>query len=531
MSTTPFSANLVTALKGYTHSGKLRAVQGPAVTPAFYCCISGNTVGVAKDPVPVFFVDNDVLCPNTPITVDYSLSWSPTDTIVVWDVDWGDGQISNGAWPGAGSVAHPLGGYVNPGKYTIILSLDDTLGAGSVGALQVMVLDCADEDAMDEGGDFPDERWGNFEHSRGMISGRNYVWRNDDIEGGAFGIWSKVETNQISTSIIMDIKITHDPTGLERFYVARWDGIYTYPIPPWYGEWEQLVSVPDLITAAGYNPALYDDVQKVTSLAFVEDKPGWGYCWWRANHNGPGFLGEDGLWGVAFTRNGWKSIAHSVVIDELVMTVGQNQDFADGAVTLVQESGGAIAFACGGIEDTVPAVDENYIYRTTDYGVTWTQMGTEPSMQTPQYCMVGNDWQGIVYWSTGGLTRRSTDQGGSWPPFTSIFGPLTVNPRDPRYMAIMNDLNIWEYIPNSGFHKFGATDWPAGAARYFATIRRLNDLALEDVLWIGTTGAAGVAYLLNADGTLDDITGVWAPAQQDYCRCARPETEEYLVDP
>ena len=127
--TDPFSAALITDLNEDAHAGKFRGVQGPAVSPKFFCCLSGNTVGVDKDPVPVISMSALVVCIGAAITLDYSESWSPTDTIATWDVDWGDGQASNGVWPGAGTIAHPLGGYVAAGKYIITLTLEDTIGA------------------------------------------------------------------------------------------------------------------------------------------------------------------------------------------------------------------------------------------------------------------------------------------------------------------------------------------------------------------------------------------------------------------
>jgi len=74
--------------------------------------------------------------------VDYSLSWSPSSTLNSWDVDWGDGNTSTGAWPGAGSVGHPTGGYAIPATYTITLSVTDLLGAIGYAQVQVEILDC-----------------------------------------------------------------------------------------------------------------------------------------------------------------------------------------------------------------------------------------------------------------------------------------------------------------------------------------------------------------------------------------------------
>lgn len=144
MATAPFGAVLEAALKDDRQGGKLIASTGETVDPNFFCCLSGTSVGVAKDPVALMGVSPRRFCTNTAVTVTYGASWSPSSTILTWAVTWGDGQTSGGAWAGApGSVAHPLGGYVLPGTYTITLTVTDMLGAVGTQSATVEAIDCA----------------------------------------------------------------------------------------------------------------------------------------------------------------------------------------------------------------------------------------------------------------------------------------------------------------------------------------------------------------------------------------------------
>lgn len=140
--TSPFSAAFEASLKEEVEGGKLYLNSGFVVNPRFFCCISGTSVGVDKDPVARLSVSPTAFCTNTAVTADYSNSYSPSSTINAWEITWGDGNTSNGVWPGAGTVNHPLGGYVLPGTYTITLTVTDLLGATGVDTQQVDVIDC-----------------------------------------------------------------------------------------------------------------------------------------------------------------------------------------------------------------------------------------------------------------------------------------------------------------------------------------------------------------------------------------------------
>jgi len=527
--TDPFSAGLVANLNGTTHAGKFRAVQGPAVSPKFFCCISGNTVGVDKDPVPVIMMSALIVCITEAITLDYSQSWSPTDTIATWDVDWGDGQASNGAWPGAGSIAHPLGGYAAAGKYDVTLTLEDTIGATNTSAVQVLAQDCMDPDEPEE--IFPPARWANTDYLGGIAGGRDFVWRNPDVLGA--GLWSKVETDQLSAAHIKDIRITRLPTGLEYMYVARMDGIYGYNVPPFEGKWTKFQDVEDLMTAAGASILVYDSTQTITSLAFVETKPGWGYAYWRANHIVSPFLGADAVCGVAFTRNGWQSISWSVIIDTMVRSFGDSQHFADGTVAVVQELGGQVAFASVGKTDMSVPEEFTRLYRTSNYGASWGLVDEYIDNNT-SYVVIPHASQGYVYWGSGDVplgTYRSTQYGaaGSFAQISLMGGMMSASPVDPRYLIFEAggiNTQMYEHIPGVGVRAYGPP-WPAGAVLGFIVTERNPDNTVHAVMQMG--GPPALIRMMYDDGTVNVVTGAWNPASFSTGAMGRPEAEEYLA--
>jgi len=525
--TDPFTAALIADLNGNAHAGKFRAVQGPAVSPKFFCCLSGNTVGVAKDPVPVISMSALVVCIGDPITLDYSGSWSPTDTLATWDIDWGDGQVSNGVWPGAGFLAHPLGGYVAAGKYTITLTLEDTIGAVNSSAVQVFAQDCAAPDEPAE--DFPEARWANTDYTRGLAAGRNYVWSNDGILVPS--VWRKVEANQLSASYIRDVRITRLPTGLEYLYVAREDGIYGYEIPPWGGTWVQLQTVEALITAAGHNPANYTTGREIQDLAFVETKPGWGYAWWQAWESVG--LGRETVWGVAFTQNGWQSISYSIAIDTIALSGGDVQRFADGQVAVVQELGGQVAFASGGWrDDSIPfSSGEAQLYRTQNYGQSWSVVHQITDFPWETTVVVPHASQGYVYWVAGFWTQglyRSTQYGaiGSFTRLSDQEGKMSVSPADPRYLIFEDGNQLWEHIPGIGLRAYGP-GWPAGNILGFIVTERNEDNTVHELMEIG--GPPARILMVYDTGATVAVTGAWAPTDFDTGAVGRPEAEEYLA--
>ena len=212
MATAPFGAALESALKTDIQGGTLSMTSGPVVNPRFFCCISGTTVGVAKDPVGLLALSVTSVCAGSPVTADYSRSWSGSSTINNWSIAWGDGQTSLGAWPGAGSVVHPLGGYVLPGIYTVTLTVTDLLGATGVDTVQIEALDCTELPA--EGG-FAEMYAG---------CGDSGVWYTDT--GGRS--WENTGGGILDDVAIRDIKPNYFTigTGRQELWAATEQGLY-----------------------------------------------------------------------------------------------------------------------------------------------------------------------------------------------------------------------------------------------------------------------------------------------------------------
>ena len=125
--TAPFGPVLEAALKENVQGGRLAIYSGVQVHAEFYCCVSGTSVGVAKDPVAMLFLSADRVCTGVAITADYSNSWSPSSTLSTWVIDLGDGNTSNGvcAWGGISRasgrrlcVANHLHRYSHLHRYT-----------------------------------------------------------------------------------------------------------------------------------------------------------------------------------------------------------------------------------------------------------------------------------------------------------------------------------------------------------------------------------------------------------------------------
>ena len=149
MATAPFGPVLEEAVKENAQGAVQQLASGIEIAPRCFCCLSGLGVGplypqgIYKDPVAVVSLSVRQVCTGDPVTADYSRSWAPSSTIATWAISWGDGQASGGAFPGAGTVAHPLGGYVLAGTYTVTLTVTDIIGATGEDTMEIDVVDCA----------------------------------------------------------------------------------------------------------------------------------------------------------------------------------------------------------------------------------------------------------------------------------------------------------------------------------------------------------------------------------------------------
>jgi hypothetical protein len=152
MATPPFAAELQAALKGNEQGGVLYTATSNVVNPRFFCCISGNTVGVTKDPIARFRVWPAGGCSEpgdgsgTWFSCDVDLSYSATSTIASYEITWGDGAGTGPqAWPQGAPDTHQYttGGTTAPIYYTITVTVTDLLGATSEETFQVAVVDCS----------------------------------------------------------------------------------------------------------------------------------------------------------------------------------------------------------------------------------------------------------------------------------------------------------------------------------------------------------------------------------------------------
>jgi len=210
MATVPFGALLEAAIKLDRQGGVLTVLKDRIVAPRFFCCTLDtdgmDIIGVAKDPVAVLIVNPTRVCAGDNVNVDFSHSWSSTSTLTSWVIDWGDGNSSNGVFPGPPwAVNHPDGGYAIPATYTITLTVTDLLGATGEDTQQVEVIDCAAGPPL------------------GLFAGcgSSGVWYSEDAGIG----W---EARGLEGVEIYDLKVHPFSLGLEEneLWAATVNGLY-----------------------------------------------------------------------------------------------------------------------------------------------------------------------------------------------------------------------------------------------------------------------------------------------------------------
>lgn len=190
--TAPFGAVLEAALKETIQNSSFTMSSGLVRNPDWFCCVSGTSVGIDKDPVAVLKPESGRrVCTCQTVTVDYSGSWSPSSTINTWSVNWGDGNVTNGAWPGAGTTSHPggCGGYALPGHYTITLTVTDLLGATHSTSISITVVDCT--------------TWGTVEMFCSTNGVGNPIWFSNDAGGN----WADRSGHVLAGASAYDLKI------------------------------------------------------------------------------------------------------------------------------------------------------------------------------------------------------------------------------------------------------------------------------------------------------------------------------------
>ncbi len=454
--TAAFTPAFEASLKGDPQGGVLRVSAGHVVSPQFFCCITGTDTGVNKMPVAQIRGDVQDVCPNSPICIDISGSWSPTSTIASWSVDWDDGNVSNGAWPPPASVCHPLGGYALTGVYDVTLTVTDLLGETDDDIMEVVVYDC------------PPDPPPPLAVACGT-NGGGVVWTNNFSD--PVPTWSLLDITHLNVPgarVCRCIKEHVGSDGLRRLIMGSDCGIHLFECWPPGGEvgpdiWRRTVdSIYDLCLPLSLLHVNYTTY----AVEMAPDNPDYGYALWGTDHTGGNFKKLC----IAHTRDGWQSVHSTYVII--------TQFYAN----LKKAALGIEPHSMG---KNVWVVHPNYnVWRSTNYGASWASMDNtlgdnEGAVFIPWYALDHDDLD--VFHAENANFERSTNGGLSWSNI--------VNTNRCWWLAGSNISN--ELVNISG--KTYLQEWdPSGGLVTLATY------AIADWMWDGRV------TLRNADGTLQE---------------------------
>jgi hypothetical protein len=534
MPTTPFDAALVASLKESDQSAYLALLKQWEDNPEFFCCISGNTVGVAKDPVPILTIADRVVCIGANVTVDFSLSWSPTSTLAgqPYTITWGDGSPNtNGNFPNprnpAAETATYVGGYAAVGYYDITLEIQDAVGAIATTRIQIYARDCTQPPnplPFPEAPAWPGHYVWNLNGA--IVPSRDYVYYTVTLNAGA-PTWVATSGAMIPAGTeINDVMLELESNGDEWIYAADFNRIYRHPMPPDVGNWTARVTAAQMVTAAGVDATKRTCICK--RLAISVENDGWQWCSWQANFAWPNNV--DDHFGVAHTQDGWATIEHSAIVDTITFDPAKTHRFDAFGIDIVQGNNGATVFVAAGRMDDV-VVDENTrLYRSQDYGVSWSEVDSlvdqhnDPDVWVP-YNSVGQG--SVVYWANYKRLRKSVNGGGSWSndialPGASytdtvrLCGPL--NSTD--IVTIIVEDELWESRSGAGTHI--TPDLPAANAGFGELVlaRTVNRFA-DEILWVGV----GTSIKINDVPAQLNKEGTWAWTYP--WAIGKPELREY----
>ena len=303
---------LYNALLQSKQGGLSRMTGGHRVYPTNGCCISGNTVGVYKDPIAILEVSDVTVCSYEPLSVDIDKSFSATSTLQTYSVDWGDGNVSNGAWPPAGSISHPAGGYLFPGVYTIILAVTDLLGATGIHAVDVNVEDCIYIVPIGyvPGYPVPDTL---YDYHYVLCSSTNTAndYYTDDIENDppTWGFFTTSNEKTVMMPSDTKPRLFGYGNGKIREYVDLYLG---FPL----GVWTDIMSEDDIADECGHLADYWD--ANVSRMVFsnrpTQEEWGWAivYIYWTDGGGDEHFAVY-----VLHTRDAWSTVHYAVELFDM----------------------------------------------------------------------------------------------------------------------------------------------------------------------------------------------------------------------
>jgi hypothetical protein len=520
--TLPFTAPFEASLKLPLQGGLLRLQEGAIVAPQFHCCISGTSVGVAKNPVAVLAGIQE-LCVGQPFTVDFSLSWSPSDTLAgqAYTITWGDGSPNtNGNFPNprnpAGETETKAAGYAAVGVYTVSIEVDDSTGANDFDEFQVAVIDCS-------AAVYSHPIW----YSTGMMMTSDdefyYTWNLT----AAFPTWTAFSGGYPGTEI-HDAMTELESDGNEYIYGADVLGIFSHEMPPNVGVWTTLVSSDDMVDAAGLTSGNYTCHAMRLAISYVND--GWQWCSWQATN--PVLGTEDYHVGVAHTRDGWQTIHHSSIVVTIAYDAAKTQSIEAHGVDIVQQVSGRYVYcAVKWQEDVIGANEDARLYRSADFGVTWALVDSGRTVGSCDVWVPNSGYGGTVWFGCIDQLYKSTNNGlsfGAAGALSGITGTLRIAGPidDTTIVTAINDDELWEKI-NTGAMRHMTPDMPASdPAQGFLSLTRDGSKNSTEVFWVGG------AYLATSRIKIND----WPAAQNnkeggyadhDPSNVVLPELREY----
>lgn len=537
--TSPFSAARQLALKETLQSGKLALLKQGQDTPQFFCCISGNTVGVPKDPVPALEIADRVVCIGDDVTVDFSGSYSPTDTLAdqPYTISWGDGSAdTNGNFPNprdpAAETATYVGGYSSVSFFNITLEVIDSLGVSSKTRLQVYARDCtlpANPLPFPMPPAYAHPLWW---AEGAIVFSDDQAWYTTDIETPAppGSTWTRVnDWANFTPTEIHDSMLKLESNGNEYIYVSDFAGIWAHPMPPWAGDWTLKKTAAEIVAAAGVSTATHTPVLQCLAMDFTHD--GWQWVTWDASASGANPV--DGVVGVAHTRDGWTTIYGSWEVTRVVYDAGKTQWCQIYGID-IDHHNPSMVYCVVGWADDLGVTDESRLYKSSSYGVSWAQIDTIAAFGLHGDVWV--PWAGggsYVYWATPDRLKRSAGGG-----FSTIWNPAFAN-----YAATIRlsgpidrvdictgtyDQELWEYRNGANVHI--TPDFPgpgAGhASKIWVAARSAGSKYASNVIWVGSNAALTASYIRqNIGGIQNRKDNNWIDPY--VTTIAWPELREY----